>query len=119
MEVSFEHCYKNGDPACLCLKGRYHVAEIWVNGEFAGKLLFSDICDLSAYLNEGKNEILVKLTNSNRNLLGPHHHPMVEIERVGPRTFTCEKLWKNGECSNYVKEFYAFVRFGVDCKEDN
>lgn len=119
LDISFEHFYKKGDPACLCLKGRYHVAEISVNGEPADRLLFGDVSDLSRYLKEGNNRIDVKLTNSNRNLLGPHHHPEVEVYRVGPRTFTCEKLWKDGECKNYVKDFYAFVRFGVDCREDS
>ncbi|MBQ9544398.1 MAG: hypothetical protein IJV00_04650 [Clostridia bacterium] len=114
---AFGHTYKPGDPSAIKLTGRYAVAEVKVNGKYAGKLMFTHTLDLDGLLKEGENEIEITLTNSNRNLLGPHHHARVEHWDVGPRTFTREGLWKNGEASEYVKDRYGFVRFGIDCGE--
>lgn len=113
IEVETEYDYKPGGGTELYLTGRYAVCEITVNGIFAGRLLFTDHCDLSSYLREGKNTIGLKLYNSNRNLLGPHHRHDPEPYGVGPNTFSFEKEWHGEECPGYVPR-YAFVRFGID-----
>ena len=117
VSLAFDRLWKPGEPTALELTGRYAVAEISVNGRYAGKLMFAHLLDLAGFLREGPNRIEIKLTNSNRNLLGPHHHAKVEHWDVGPRTFTREGLWKNGEAPLYVKDRYGFVRFGIDCAE--
>ena len=61
-----------------------------------------------------KNEIRIKLFNARRNQLGPLHANDVEPYSVGPRTFTGEKQWVDGEWSGYLKDKYCFVRFGFD-----
>ncbi len=114
LDLVTEYEYKNGAPTELLLEGRFAVAEVTVNGKPAKKMLFSNHCDLSGLLKEGKNEINVKITNAQRNLLGPLHSHEIEPFGVGPRTFTGEKQWKDGEWSGYLKDKYCFVRFGFD-----
>ena len=116
LEFATEYEYKKGAPTELTLNGRYAVAEVEVNGKPAKKMLFSNHCDLSGLLKEGKNDIIVKITNAQRNLLGPLHNREFECVSVGPKTFTGEKMWQNGEWASYLKDRYCFVRFGFDAE---
>ncbi len=103
----------DGDGSMLWVKGRYAYADVFVNGEFVKKLMFTDHCDIGKHLKKGKNLLTLTLCNSNRNLLGPHHFADPEPYSVGPATFSLEKMWNNGECPLY-RSRYAFVRFGAD-----
>ncbi len=114
LDMVTEYEYRKGAPTELLLEGRYATAEVYVNGQFAETLLFKDHCDLSHLLREGKNTVRIKLINARRNQLGPLHSNAVEPFSVGPRTFTGEKQWKDGEWSGYLKDKYCFVRFGFD-----
>lgn len=118
LSFAFAHTWKPGEPTAIELTGRYAVAEVSVNGVYAGKLMFTHTLDLAGLLKEGENTIVITLTNSNRNLLGPHHYALVECWDVSPRTFTREGMWTDGEAPDYVKDRWGFVRFGIDCKED-
>ncbi|MBO5649229.1 MAG: hypothetical protein J6S76_04890 [Clostridia bacterium] len=114
MKLCTRYTYCPGKPTELYLTGRYATAEITVNGVSAGILMFTDHADLSAYLREGENEIVIALTSSNRNLLGPHHWFYPEPLGVGPGLFTMENGWdENYSCPVY-RARYAFVRFGLD-----
>jgi hypothetical protein len=106
--------YRRGAPTELALNGRYSTAEIYVNGKYVSTLMFSNHCDLSAHLKEGKNILRIKLFNARRNQLGPLHANDVEPISVGPRTFTGEKQWVDGNWNGYLKDKYCFVRFGFD-----
>lgn len=117
LQVSFVSSWHKGDPTTLLLDGRYAVCCVAVNGKEAQKQLFTRACELEGMLVEGENTIRLELVNSNRNLLGPLHHPLVEPLAVGPNSFTCEKEWKNGSCANYCKDRYCFMRFGVNTEE--
>ena len=117
LSVTTEYEYREGMPTHLSLDGRFAVCEISVNGEYAKKLLFESTCDLAPHLTEGKNTIVLRLCNGNRNLLGPLHHSSIEPTNVTPTHFTGEKQWKDGEWRGYLKDRYCFVRFGVDCQE--
>lgn len=57
----------------LHVMGQFLVAEIWVNGHHAGKLLFDRRIDISSYAREGENRIEVEFTIGNHNLFGPLH----------------------------------------------
>ena len=105
--------YKPGGATLLELPGRYAVCEVYVNGAFAGRLMFSRSIELAEYLREGDNELILRLTNSNRNLLGTHHCADPEPYGVGPVSFSFERMWKDGRCDAF-RERYAFVRFGID-----
>jgi hypothetical protein len=116
LDLVTEYEYKKGGATELVLDGRFAVAEVFVDGKPARKMLFDNHVDLSALLTEGKNTIRVKLTNAQRNLLGPLHNNEIEPLGVGPRTFTGEKQWVDGNWAGYLKDRYCFVRFGFDCE---
>ena len=44
-------------------------------------------------LKQGRNEVKVTLTNSLRNLMGPHHHKGGEFTEVGPALFRANHDW--------------------------
>lgn len=114
MQLKTTYTYKAGMPTVLTVNGRYAIAEVSVNGKPAGMLMFTDRIDLAEFLTEGVNEITASLTNSNRNLMGPHHGHDPEPWGVGPTTFSMENGWdENNQCGGYVNR-YAFVRFGID-----
>ena len=112
IKTAFAYTYASGKPTVLRLNGRFAVAEITVNGEKAGIMLFTRELDLSAYLKEGDNEIGVTLANSMRNTMGPHHRHDPESYSVGPGTFSFEKEWRGRECRGYVDR-YAFMKYGM------
>ena len=104
------------DPrGVLRLDGRYQYAKAWVNGAYAGLMLFGSTLDITALLHAGENQIELELMGSNRNLFGPHHvagNP--EPTGVSPRTFELFGRWDaDGHCDSYDPS-YAFVRFGLD-----
>ncbi len=107
-----EYTHVSGGPTLLELDGRYATARIRLNGADAGELFFSQSIDLSGLLREGKNELTVTVTSSNRNLMGPHHRPDPEPYSVGPSTFSYEGEWEKGVYDENYLERYAFVRFG-------
>ena len=114
MKVKNTYTYKAGMPTTLIVGGRYAIAEVCVNGKDAGMLMFTDRIDLAEFLCEGENTIEIALTNSNRNLMGPHHGHDPEPWGVGPGTFSMENGWdENNQCGGYVNR-YSFVRFGID-----
>lgn len=113
IEVEAEYNYNDKNKTELYLKGRYCVCDVSVNGVFAHRLLFRDHCSLAGLLKDGANKIALKLYNSNRNLLGPHHNIDPEPYALGPVTFSFENCWNGETCDGY-KDRYAFVRFGID-----
>jgi len=81
------------------------VATVLVNGKEAGQIFVKPYeIEITDFLREGENIIEIQLTNSLRNLLGPHHHKVVEPIFVGPETFSDELNWT---------ETYQFVPLGV------
>ena len=114
IEVETVYTYHPGMGTELYIDGRYAVCEVSVNGVHAAQLLFTTHCDLGPYLTEGDNVISLRLFNSNRNLLGPHHREDPEPFFAGPNTYSFENEWDiNGEICPAYQSRYAFVRFGV------
>jgi hypothetical protein len=73
------------------------VVEIELNGEnYSPVTHFPVQIDISSALKSGNNTLKIKLTNSLRNLLGPHHHVWKEMTRVGPSTFSGTGGFPNG-----------------------
>ena len=82
--------------------------------------------DITESLREGCNDIVVTLTGSLRNLMGPSHHAGGELSRVGPGGFTGENDWlcltpgdknwydlrKSGGTSLWRDDYYC-VPFGL------
>jgi hypothetical protein len=97
----------------LHLLGRFSIAEVFVNDNYVGILMFDDTCDISRFLLKGKNILKIKLTNSNRNLLGPFHFKKdPDPYGVAPGTFLLTNTWENGESPLYTHS-YAFTHFGL------
>ena len=94
--------------------GRVQYVKAWVNGQYAGLLLFRQTLDLRSFLRVGKNVLRLELVASNRNLYGPFHvQGNPEPLGVGPDTFHMYGSWEDGTSRLYSPD-YAFVRFGID-----
>ena len=93
----------------LVVDKRFHAIDVKVNGKYAGKMIFSDKLDISAFTVNGENEIELTLTVGNRNLLGPFHTIEQEPMAISPYTFERIGTWKDGK-SELLTEKYAFVK---------
>lgn len=113
IDIKTDYDYKRGGATVLKLRGRYSLADVYAGGQHAGLLMFKNKLDLAPFLHEGKNEIEIKLYNSMRNLIGPHHRSDPEPYAVSPNTFSFEGEWQGEICPEY-KERYSFVRFGIN-----
>ncbi len=102
----------SGMDTRLTLGGRFATSGVCINGHELGMQLFGGTFELSPYLREGENELILTLRLSNRNLLGPHHTLEPEPLFVTPRTFSFERAWEDGNCPNYRPDL-SFVRFGI------
>ena len=81
--------------------------QIFVNGKPAGLKYWEPyVFDVRGFLRQGKNEVLVRASNTLFNLLGPNNYNNIENnELVGPFTFI--------NTSNY-NEKYAILPFGLE-----
>ncbi|MBO4263038.1 MAG: hypothetical protein J5903_04570, partial [Clostridia bacterium] len=91
----------------LMLVGRFHIAEIYVNGKYLTTLVYNNTVDASSLLKAGENDIEIVLTVGNRNLFGPAHCEIEEPFGVGPDTFyhvgAAERQPSPEEEYNFVK----------------
>lgn len=108
----------DSESAILTLKGRYHCADISVNGKTVGALTFGDSIDLTGFIKKGENVVDIALYSGNRNLYGPHHSLSFENDNyVEPSSFVMSCEWKDGKSPDFT-ERYAFSRFGLFDKEN-
>ncbi len=84
-------------PACSLCK-------LYVNGRHVKTMMWADYeAEVTDFVKDGENLIEVELVVSNRNLLGPHHHPAGEVYYVAPSSFaphgdfSCES-WRSSYC---------------------
>lgn len=89
----------------LVIDSLFQTIEVKVNGQEAGKMMFSNRLDLSPYLKIGTNEIELVLTLSNRNLLGPSHDLAEDPDGVGPHTFEQIGTWVDGDSSHQLDDY--------------
>lgn len=100
------------------------VARVIVNGDEAGTLKWRPTeVDISALVRPGRNDLRIEITNSCRNLLGPHHHVAGELIAVGPGSFGAEAGYAGMEDhgrgdapEHHLKEWtdnYSFVETGM------
>lgn len=70
------------------------VVKVRVNDREFDPLLYSPWeLEITGAVKEGDNRVEIELTNSLRNLMGPHHHTGGELNAVGPVTFTGNPGW--------------------------
>lgn len=93
------------------------VTKLFVNGYEARTFLWEPYeADITQWLHTGENLIEIELTNSCRNLLGPHHHIQGEIYKVGPSSFTDTPGWTDKDVekgTHMYTDRYCFVQFGL------
>ena len=103
------------------------VVKVKINGKEFAPLLYSPWeIEITGAVKEGSNQVEIELTNSLRNLLGPHHHPGGELTAVGPVSFTGNPGWPSntgGESNWYDirltgkaklwRDDYYLVPFGL------
>ena len=98
----------------LRFNGTWQMAYIYVNGKYAGKLVYERVIDISDFAVEGNNVIEVEFVLSNRNLLGPHHLKNKKYyESVSPWCFDLTNSWVDGKSDDYMDD-YALLK--LDCK---
>lgn len=93
----------------LTLPRELLVVDVTVNGENAGRMMFTSKLDISKHLKVGENEISLTVTVGLRNLLGPFHTNEGEPNFVGPDTFERFGSWIDGKSKHY-SEKYAFKK---------
>jgi hypothetical protein len=70
------------------------VVKVKINDREFDPLIYSPWeIEITGAVKEGDNAVEVELTNSLRNLMGPHHHTGGELNAVGPVTFTGNPGW--------------------------
>lgn len=111
--------------------GEFHgcIAEIIVNGKSCGDVMwFPYSAELTGALKEGENEIVIKLTNTLRNLLGPSHRPAGDVGQLwagysnpngawlGHDPKYPDRVWYENRASDTAKwsDSYFLAPFGID-----
>ncbi|HOW40985.1 MAG TPA: glycosyl hydrolase [Bacteroidales bacterium] len=105
------------------------VISVNLNGRELPPLAWSPYeIDITEALAEGKNTIKITLTNSLRNLLGPHHNAEGELLSLSPDSFTGKSTWttrRQGENdwherrlkgpgnTNIWRDDYCVIPFGL------
>ncbi|GGG12906.1 hypothetical protein GCM10010912_66660 [Paenibacillus albidus] len=93
------------------------VTKLIINGVEVRTFLWAPYhVDITRWLNCGSNVIELELTNSCRNLLGPHHHIKGEVYKVGPDSYKDTPGWTDKDLDRDTRVYqqrYAFVRFGL------
>ena len=103
----------NGKFVKLKLNGRFHIAEVYVNGKFVEKVMFTDTVDVSNFVNVGENTLEIKLYSGNRNLLGPHHVVGMDLDKeIVPASFDFSESWKGNSSPDFT-ERYSLSKFGL------
>lgn len=82
------------------------VVEAILNGKSLGRLAWRPFAFAipKETLRAGQNTLSLVLTNTLRNLMGPHHHKAGELLSVGPFSFRDKAGWTDA---------YSFVAYGV------
>jgi len=92
------------------------VAQLIVNGRELPPMWQEPFrAEVGPYLVRGKNELAIRLTNSLRNLMGPHHNAAGDAYSVGPGSFDGAQRLHRGHLidrADYRKD-YNFAPFGL------
>ncbi|MBQ9709809.1 MAG: hypothetical protein IJV67_04245, partial [Clostridia bacterium] len=116
MEIVSEVSYSGGE-AFLRAEFFGSMAELFINGQSAGRIFDGDRLNVTKWLKTGKNDIKLELYSTNRNLLGAHHHVCGEVKMTGRNTFEGKHGFEDfvnpdaPECT--YTESYSFVPFGI------
>lgn len=108
---------KENDKRCVISFSKLFAPamELYVNSQKVGLAGFAPFdFDVTDFVNNGKNTVLIKLFSGNRNLLGPHHRTYGNGCFVNPSTFTDKPEWGDDPENPTWTENYSFVVFGAE-----
>lgn len=97
------------------------VTKVKINNKEVGVILWKPYrLDITDFIKEGINSVEFELTNSLRNLLGPHHNTLGESPSVWNYSFSGRnkdgfdwlKKRKEGKCISWTDD-YCFIPFGL------
>ncbi len=101
----------------LRVNGTYQSAKVWINGQYAGKLLLDRVLDVAQLVHPGENAVRIAFMISNRNLLGPHHYTdKSSRESVGPYVWELTREWVKDEKAGY-RSNYELIKLCATKKE--
>ena len=102
--LKFEYSKKDADRIFLTFEKLDAIAtDIKVNGKDTEPIVWKPWeLDISKLMKEGENLLEIKLVNSLRNLLGPHHQKEANPIAINPASFSEE-----------LQDKYNFVPFGL------
>ncbi len=90
----------------LRVNGTYQSAKVWINGQYAGKLLLDRVLNVAQLVHPGANQVRIAFVISNRNLLGPHHYiDKSSRESVGPYVWELTRDWVKDEKTGYRSNY--------------
>lgn len=117
-EGTFEHRHRDEDKLMLALDRMGGIiAKLSINGEPVGKLKWRPLeLDITNLVKTGPNTLRIEITNSCRNLLGPHHDPAGELFSVGPGSFGADvggATSKDDPRFAHWTDNYSFVETGL------
>ena len=98
------------EQVLLSIPGDYHLAEAFVNGVPAGKLMYDKELDISHVARPGNNQVEVRYVVHNRNLYGPHHYIKGHEGIASPWIFLLYGTWQGNE-SPEAHHSYDLTRF--------
>lgn len=114
ISVSKEFDFEDKNYKVAFQKAGINAVNVNVNGESAADLLWHPFsCDISRYLNKGKNKITLTLYNTLRNMQGPHHLKEGESFGVMPAMFYKEPCIWNLKYGGEWGEGYCFVENSI------
>jgi len=90
-------------------------ATVHVNGQEASTVWKAPrVAPVGGMLVRGRNRVVITLTTSLRNMLGPHHHQDGEVLWVSPQSFACQRGWFGRNAGHScVPDDYNVVEFGL------
>jgi hypothetical protein len=89
-----------GSRVVLCLdRPNGSGVGVTINGRPVGDILWSPYeLDITDHVQAGANDFQLCLYGTNRNLFGPHHHPMGDLYLMGPHQFEPGDGWDARYC---------------------
>lgn len=107
---------KDGSKVVLKYSQRAAVTKIKVNGKAVRTVCWAPYeTDITDYVKDGKNTIVIEAISGNRCLLGPHHHISGETYFPGPSSFTDVGGWPERELNGQPiwRDGFCVVTFGI------
>ena len=108
---------KDGSRIMLKYKQRAAVTKITVNGKPVRTVCWAPYeTDITDFVQDGTNHIVIEAISGNRSLLGPHHHIWGETYFPGPSSFTDIGGWPERELNGKPiwRDGFCVVTFGIE-----